>query len=156
MRSRSVVATAFLGALLAVAGCSNPDSFVVLSLQSRTSAPITDIAEIEVDVSNGTHPTRTLFYKTHEMMMIDQVTERTLSVGFSGNETGTATFVVTALNNVGCSLGSDTARVEIVKGGVAHGSVSLAALLDCSRVDGGAPDGPVGMPLPGCDPVITQ
>jgi len=157
MRSRPVLfAAMFGGALQAAAGCSNPDSFVVLSLQSHTSTPITDIAQIEVDVSNGTHPTRILFYKTHDMTMIDQVTERTLSVGFSCNETGTATFVVTALNDVGCSLGTDTARVEIVKGGVAKGSVSLAALLDCSRVDGGAPDGPVGMTLPGCDPVNPQ
>jgi len=155
MPSRFLRAAA-LGALLAAAGCSNPDSFVVLSLRSATTTAINGVTVIQVDVSSATIPTRSLFYKTKTMMTIDQVVDRTLSVGFAGNETGTVTFVVTALDDAGCSLGTDSTRVEIVKGGVAHGGVSLGGARDCARVDAGAPDGPVGTPLPGCDPVSPQ
>ncbi|HMF44566.1 MAG TPA: hypothetical protein VKQ32_28020 [Polyangia bacterium] len=156
MPSSRLPAAALAGALLIVAGCSNPDSFVVLSLRSATPAAITGIVTIQVDVSSATIPTRSLFYQTKDMMMIDEVTERTLSVGFSGNESGTVTFVVTARDGANCSLGSDSTRVQIVKGGVAHGGVSLGGSLDCTGVDAGTPDAPVGTPLPGCDPVSPQ
>jgi hypothetical protein len=157
MRSRSIVATTIAGLLsVAAGGCSSPDSYIVLSLGSTT--PITGVADIQVDVSKGVSM-RSLTYAAHGMM-IDQ-TPRTLSVGLSGSETGTVTFVVTLRDNLGCAIGtSGTTPVpaEIKKGNVAFATVMLAALAapDCSHVDGGTPDVADGSTLPGCDPTNPQ
>jgi hypothetical protein len=157
MRSDRIVATALAGALLAAAGCSGPESFIVLSLSSATPAPIMPVESIEVDVSNTAGHMRTLTYNAHGAT-IDQTMVNTLSVGLSGSETGSVTFSVTARSSLGCVIGSSQGAlvtVDIKKGGVASANVMLTAVT-CAQTDGGAPDKPEGTPLPGCDPVNPQ
>jgi hypothetical protein len=61
MRSERVTAAAFAGALALVTGCSGPESFIVVPMRSATTtAPITNIANIQVKVSKGTTHMRTL------------------------------------------------------------------------------------------------
>jgi hypothetical protein len=157
MRSRRAAATMFAGALVLAAGCSGPESFIVLRLRSMTATPITGIANVQVRVSKGTTEVRTLVYPAPaEGMTIDQsVAQKTLSVEFSRGETGNVDFVVDALNSAGCSIGHGTATQQIKKGGVAFADVVLAAAMNCS-LDGGVPDAPEGGVLPGCDPVNPQ
>jgi len=156
MRSERIVAATCGAALLAGAGCSSPESYIVLNLTAKTT-PITGVANIEVDVSSPSMPTRTLLYPTHgtDQMTIDQ-TRRNLSVGFSGSDTGTIGFDVFPLNDVGCRIGTGSTRQAIKKGAVAFSDVLLDATLDCTHKDGGSSDGPIGTPLPGCDPVHPQ
>jgi hypothetical protein len=157
MRSERLAAAALAAALLLGAGCSPPESFIVLNLRSMTATPITGVANIQVAVSKGTTQMRTLVYPASAgNMTIDQsAPAKTLSVEFSGGETGEIGFVVDALNSAGCSIGHGTASRQIRKGGVAFADVSLAASMNCS-LDGGVPDAPEGGVLPGCDPVNPQ
>jgi hypothetical protein len=160
MRSERVSAAALTGALLLAAGCSEPESFIVLSLRTATPTPIINVANIEVIVSKGTTRMRTLTYAAHGME-INQTDSRTLSVGLSGSETGTVSFAVNALNSLGCAVGTgpgsvETGSVEIKKGNVAYLTVSLTASTACSNVDAGVPEVPEGGTLPGCDPVNPQ
>jgi hypothetical protein len=166
MRSERIAA-----ALLAVtgvalgAGCSQPESYIVLSLKS--AMPIDNVADIEVKVSTAVPASdggadagipamaRTLTYDAHGAS-INQNDEKTLSVGFSHGETGSILFVVDARNNLGCSIGHGMVTQEIKKGGVVQATVSLVPGLNCTGVDGGAPEVPEGSPLPGCDPVNPQ
>jgi len=164
MRSRAILAATAAVLLSAAAGCSNPESYVVLTLRSTTATmQINGVADIQVDVANGVSM-RTLNYSAHGMT-IGQPTEtkdnKTLSVGFSGSETGNVTFTVTARDNLGCKIGSSGSvpvSVEIKKGAVAFATVSLTALAvaDCTQVDAGTPDVPDGSALPGCDPTNPQ
>jgi hypothetical protein len=157
MRSERLAVTA-LAALALGAGCSEPDSFIVLSLQSSTATPIDDVSMIEVQVSgSSSNKMRTLDYPAHGMS-INQTEKKTLSVEFSHGETGTVTFVVDLRNAMDCTFAHGTATAAITKGSVAETTVLLAAVaLDCSHADGGAPDGPPsGTTLPGCDPVNPQ
>jgi hypothetical protein len=154
MRSERHLAAAVASALLIAAGCSSPESYIVLTLHSMTATPIGSVANIEVDVTNGIVTARTLTYAAHDMT-IDQ-TNKTLSVGFSGSETGSVTLNVKALDSAGCTIGTGGVQQQIKKGGVAFATVSLAAAMDCTRADGGAPDVQDGSSLPGCDPVNPQ
>ena len=63
MRSERVALIALRTVAVVVgclAACSEPESFVVLSLQSSTATPIDNVSQIEVQASSGskTHPTR--------------------------------------------------------------------------------------------------
>jgi hypothetical protein len=158
MRSERVTAAAFAGALALVAGCSGPDSFIVVSMRSATTAaPITNIATIQVKVSKGPTLMRTLTYAAHGMTIDQTLPDETLSVGFSSDETGKIDFEIDALNNVGCSIGHGTTTQEIKKGNVAFAPVvAMVPGLNCTNVDAGAPDVPEGGTLPGCDPVNPQ
>jgi len=93
-RAAVVGARALVGALLATAACSSPESYIVLTLSSATVAPISNVANLKVDVASGGH-TRTLVYDALGMS-IDQTTKKTLSVGISGSESGTVTFTEVA------------------------------------------------------------
>jgi hypothetical protein len=152
MRSERIAAAVLSGACLLAAGCSDPESFVVLSL-SATTGSITGVVNIQVAVSKGMH-SRMLTYPAHGAA-IDQ-TRKTLSVGLSGGETGTVDVEIDALNDLGCSIGhGKMLGQEIKKGGVAYATVLLTPGLICAR-DGGADGGPEGGILPGCDPVNPQ
>ena len=135
------------------AGCSEPESFIVLSLRTTNPTPIDNVAQIQVQVSGSR--SRTLVYEAHGMS-INQTEVKTLSVGFSHGETGNVTFTVDLLNNLGCSIGNGKVTQEIKKGNTVEATVSLAAGLDCSIADGGTPEVPPGSTLPGCDPVNPQ
>ena len=108
MRSRS--------ALLAIStvrwgwrGCSDsPVSFVVLTLQSMTTTPITGVDKIRVSVAKGQTQMRTLTYDG-KGATIDQVNLNTLSVGFSSGESGMIAFDVDAANAAGCTIGHGNA-----------------------------------------------
>jgi hypothetical protein len=153
MRSRRAAAGVFAAGLLLAAGCSEHESFILVSLRTSTPTPIENVAQIQVVVEGS--KTRTLVYEAHNMA-INQVDKRTLSIGFSFGETGSVVLTVDALNNVGCSLGHARVTQSIVKGGVVEAIVPLTAGLNCSITDGGAPEVPEGQPLPGCDPVNPQ
>ena len=87
---------------------------------------------------------------------IGQSSDNTLSVGFSGSETGNIDFLVDAMKDATCSIGRGTATKQIKKGGTAFLDVTLTPGMNCGLVDGGAPDAPEGGTLPGCDPVNPQ
>jgi hypothetical protein len=87
-------------------------------------------------------------------MSIDQ-TQKTLSVGFPGSETGNIVFDVDAVGDAGC-LGHGMTAQEIKKGNVAFATVTLIPGAGCTNVDAGAPDAPEGGALPGCDPFDPQ
>jgi hypothetical protein len=156
MRSERLAVTA-LAALAFAAACSEPKSFVVLSLQSSTATPIDNVDQIEVQVSSGSKM-RTLYYPA-DGMSINMTEKKTLSVEFSHGETGTVAFTVDLLNSASCSIAHGTATAAIAKGAVIDTSVTLTATAtaDCSHSDGGTPDvPPTGSTLPGCDPVSPQ
>ena len=153
MRSEHTLAAVFATGLMLAAGCSEPESFIVLSLRTATPAPIDNVAQIKVQVSGSR--SRTLVYAAHGMS-INQTEKKTLSVGFSHGETGDVTFTVDLVNNMGCSIGNGTVTRTITKGNPNEATVSLAARLDCSIADGGTPEVPPGTTLPGCDPVNPQ
>jgi hypothetical protein len=154
MRSERLLVASVAGALLATAGCSSPESYVVLSL-SATSTPIVGVTNIEVDVSNGISSMRMLTYAAHGAT-IDQTMVNTLSVGFSSSESGSITFNVKALDSLGCTIGTGGVKTDIKKGGVVTAPVTLSVAHICTQVDGGAPEVADGSTLPGCDPVNPQ
>ena len=104
MRSERLSLTVLAGACALAAACSEPVSYIKLSLQTSMPAPITDVVNIQVLVTHKlTGRTRTLTYPAHDAT-IDQVTVNTLSVDFSSGETGNVQFDVDALNSAGCSM----------------------------------------------------
>ena len=144
-----------LGALL---GCSSPQSYIVLLLQSASSATppttIANVAQISVVVSQGTTEMQTLTYPAANLAIVGDASAAdmgTLSVTFSGNQAGDITFEVTALDARGCAIGNGTGIINIIKGATNEGVVFLRPEELCSG-DAGAPDVPPGTPLPGCDP----
>lgn len=156
MRSERVVAAMFAAGLMLGAACSEPESFIVLSLQTAGTTPIDNVGQIQVKVVGSR--TRTLLYDAHGMS-INKTEKKTLSVGFSHGETGSVTFTVDLLNNIGCSIGTGTVTQDIKKGSWVEAIVSLTALTPqpgCQNTDGGTPEVPPGSTLPGCDPVNPQ
>ena len=155
MRSERALAAVFAAGLMLGAGCSEPESFIVLSLRTTTPTPIDNVAQIQVQVAGSR--SRTLVYSAHGMS-INQVDKKTLSVGFSHGETGSVTFTVDLKNNMGCSIGDGMVTQTIKKGNAVEATVSIAAAAvpNCSIADGGAPEVAPGSTLPGCDPVNPQ
>ena len=159
MRSRTVLlAVAIATVAVGLGGCSDsPVSFVVLSLQSATTTPISGADKIRVNVAKGQTQMRTLTYDG-KGATINQTTPNTLSVGFSSGESGTIDFAVEVFNAAGCTIGVGTTTKDIAVGAIATATVSLTPGTVCVP-DGGAPDGgggPEGGVLPGCDPVNPQ
>ena len=115
--ARFLAVAAFLAA--AGLGCSTPQSYIVLLLASSTT-PIANIATISVVVSQGTTVMQTLTYPAGNLVVINNsdagVAEGTLSVSFSGNQSGDVKFMVTALDIRGCAIGSGAALISIIRG----------------------------------------
>jgi hypothetical protein len=153
IRSDRFAAAMFAAGLMLGAACSEPESFIVLSLRAAT--PIDNVGQIQVKVVGSR--TRTLLYDAHGMSINQD--EKTLSVGFSHGETGSVTFTVDLLNNVSCPIGTGVVTQDIKKGSWVEAMVSLTPLTPqpgCMNGDGGAPEVPPGSTLPGCDPVNPQ
>jgi hypothetical protein len=140
-----------LGATL---GCSSPQSYIMLLLQS-SSTPIANVAQISVVVSQGTTEMQTLTYPAANLAIVSDASADTdvgtLSVSFSGNQAGDIKFEVTALDARGCAIGNGAALISIIKGATNEGTVFLRPEQLCSG-DAGAPDLPPDAALPGCDP----
>jgi hypothetical protein len=140
-----------LGATL---GCSSPQSYIVLLLQSSSST-IANVAQISVVVSQGTTEMQTLTYPAANLTIVgDASTDAsmgTLSVSFSGNQAGDIKFEVTALDARGCAIGDGAALISIIKGATNEATVFLMPERLCSG-DAGAPDLPPDAAFPGCDP----
>jgi hypothetical protein len=97
-------------------------------------APIKDVVNIQVVVTNQTNGhVRTLTYPAHNTM-IDMVTVNTLSVDFTSSDTGNIKFDVDALNNLGCSMG--------------HGTVTHRDREGERHRRDGLPAGPADLPQP--------
>lgn len=152
----------FLGLFLL--GCSSSQSFIVLVVESKAPTPITGVTQLKVVVSKGTTEMKTLTYGAGDLGGLGDLTlvadadtsSGTLSVSFSGDETGDITFEVHALDAQGCEVGSGSTTVTIKKGAVTEGIVALDPGTGCTP-DGGAPDGgDGGTPFGGCDPVHPQ
>jgi hypothetical protein len=155
MRSRFALLSALgagLAALLAgLAGCQSPQSFVVLILES-SAQPIVNVDHITVIVTLGTAEMQTLNYPAANLSLIADAdtSHGTLSIGFSGNQTGDAKFDITAYDARGCAIGHGNAVVTIRKGAIDEGIVPLAPETSCTG-DAGAPDLEAGSGFPGCD-----
>jgi hypothetical protein len=162
-RAARLILLAALPCLAAVAtpACSSgPQSFIVLTLQvhkDESASEITGVVDVVVDVQKGVPPTsqRRLTYDARvltggTLTLQKDSTDRTLSVSFSGDESGTITFGVTAVNAQGCIVGRGVGSGDIRKGGSVGVTVPMTAAFDCNP-DGGTPDGS-GL-FPGCDPV---
>ena len=135
-------------------GCSSPQSYIVLLLESSSSTtPIANVAQITVAVSQGTTEMETLTYPAGNVAINSDANANmgTLSVSFSGNQTGDIKFLVTALDARGCAIGVGAALISIIKGATNEGIVFLMPEESCTG-DAGAPDLPPGTPFPGCDP----
>jgi hypothetical protein len=149
-RAAAASLAALVGAL--AGGCSSgPTSYVVLTLHSSKPMPIMGVTDIGVQVLKGTTQMKTLTYH-HDPLTIDQNTNTTLSVSFTGSEVGNVSFVVEALVT-GCVVGTGATSAAIQRGGTAYApTVMLDAVSGCPQGDGGAgPDA-----FPGCDPVSPQ
>ncbi len=134
-------------------GCSSPQSYIVLQLDS-SSTPIVNVAQITVVVSQGTTEMETLTYQAGSLAVVisdANANMGTLSVSFSGNQAGDIKFLVTALDARGCAIGVGAALISIIKGATNEGTVFLMPEQLCTG-DAGAPDLPPGTPFPGCDP----
>jgi hypothetical protein len=145
------VRAGFLAAMIAGVGCSSPQSFVVLVLES-SAQPIVNIDHFTILVTLGSAEMQTLTYPAGSLSLTDAAANvGTLSVSFSGNQTGEATFVITAVDGHGCEIGTGTALVTIRKGSINEQIVPLGPEMKCVGVDGGAPDLGPGTTFPGCD-----
>jgi hypothetical protein len=153
----------FLCLALSAVGCSSPQSFIVLVVESSTPTPIAHVATLSVVVSKGTTEMKTLTFPAHDLTVLGVgsdagVGQGTLSVGFSGGESGDITFAVKALDAQGCDLGDGTTIVTLKIGASNAGIVELGPGTGCPT-DGatsgtGGTDG--GSVLGGCDPVHPQ
>jgi hypothetical protein len=139
------------GAALA---CSTPQqSFIILVLESVNATPITGVAQINLVVSKGTAEVQTLSYAAGDLSIVADadINTGTLSVSFSGTQTGDITFQVNAIDARGCSIGSGNATITIKRGAVSEGIVQLTPQSGCLG-DAGTSDGSVGVTFGGCDP----
>jgi hypothetical protein len=145
--SRCWPALVLFGAL----GCSSPQSFIVLLLESTT--PITGVAQIGVVVSQGTVEMKTLTYPAGNLTIVadGSINMGTLSVGFSGDQTGDVMFGVTAFDARGCAIGEAQGTASIIKGAFNELTLHLRAEVSCTG-DAGAPDLQPDSGFPGCEP----
>ena len=147
--SRVLWPAILLGATL---GCSSPQSYIVLLLES-SATPIANVAQITVVVSQGSTEMETLTYPAADLRIGSDANASmgTLSVSFSGNQAGDIKFLVTALDARGCAIGVGAALISIIKGATNEGIVFLAPEESCTG-DAGAADLPPDSSFPGCDP----
>jgi hypothetical protein len=148
---------AFGVAAFASAGCSSPQSFVVLVLESSTATPLTGVERLTVAVSKGTTQMKTLTYGASDLTLVADADLRTgtLSVSFSSGETGDITFQVDAFDAQGCRIGDGNVPATIIKGATSEVIVVLAAASDCPA-DGGEPDAGDAGGFGGCNLVHPQ
>jgi hypothetical protein len=152
MRFSHLVRLGVLAAALeGTVGCSSPQSFVVLVLES-SAQPIVNVDHFTIVVTLGSAETQTLTYPAGSLTLFADadVNRGTLSVSFSGNQTGDANFLITASDGH-CDIGTGKALVTIRKGSVNQATVPLAPEMKCTGLDGGAPDLAPGTTFPGCD-----
>jgi hypothetical protein len=136
-----------------VASCSSSKSFIVLDLQvdpSVSTAPLSGVESVQVEVTQGAHMPILTYPYPSDLAPIDAVHYTTLSVNFSGGDTGDVTFFVRALDGNGCYVAqSDATVVPIKKDAINSAVVFLKPGFSCPA-DAGVPDG--GTTFPGCDP----
>jgi hypothetical protein len=143
-------AAAILVALAAgTLGCSSPESFVALVLES-TSTPIMGVDQITVTVTQAAE-TKTLTYPAPNLTFVDAgASVGTLSNGFSGSQSGDVRFDVAAFHG-SCTAATGAVIVTIRRGATVEAPVQLMPYTTCPG-DAGAPDLPPDSGFPGCDP----
>jgi hypothetical protein len=159
VRSSSIVPRAWLAlavAMLLVAACSKPKSFIVLTLRTADpNAQITGVTAVVVTVTQAPTLSQKLSYPTKDgkPLTINQGNGNDLSVSFTGARSGPVDLAVSVQDASGCTIGFlGNLSVSIRQGDVASSVVNLQVEHDCSV----APDGGVdaeGDAFPGCDPV---
>jgi hypothetical protein len=151
MRSSRAALLVALGA--GALGCASPESFVALVLES-TSTPIKGIDQITVQVTQGAE-TKTLSYPAPSLTFTDAAAGMgTLSIGFSGSQSGDVRFDVSAFHG-SCTVGTGTVIVTIRRGATVQALVHLMPYTTCTG-DAGAPDLPPDSGFPGCDPTTVS
>jgi hypothetical protein len=160
--ARALPLTFSLCLALSAAGCSSPQSFIVLVVESVNPTPIAHVAQLSVVVSKGTTEMKTLTFAANDLTILPAGSDAgtgqgTLSVGFSGGESGDVTFVVRALDAQGCDLGDGTTIVTLKIGASNEGIVELSPATACPT-DGATPDTGTdgGSAFGGCDLVHPQ
>ena len=104
------------------AACSASKSFVVLTLAtSDPNGSIGGVEQVVVRVSQPPSLTKTLTYEANGIT-IDKVHENSLSVSFSGAQSGTVTLEVAAIDAKGCRVGRAQTTAVLRKGSVATAS----------------------------------
>ncbi|HVT10156.1 MAG TPA: hypothetical protein VHO67_22005 [Polyangia bacterium] len=155
MRSSSAARIAFAATAVAALGCSSPQSFVILLLESQAPSSITGVANVEVTVMKANQSPRVLTYGARDLAIPPDasVAMGTLSVSFAGDQTGDVEFDVRVRDVHGCQRGHGAAIITIKRGATVEGLVLLAPDQMCPT-DGGTDGAPrPGAGFPGCDPV---
>ncbi len=155
------MALAFVLTFVFTGACSSPQSFIVLNLHLADGDLATEIAgitSVSVVVREviPIHSPRTLTYDATVLdggsLTVTKDGDRTLSISFSGAETGAIMFDVFAFDAGPCIVGMGTATNQIRKGGAIELKVAMTSAHDCST-DGGVPDAGTGAMFAGCLPV---
>jgi hypothetical protein len=148
-RAVAALAVGLLGA--SVPACSSgPISYIVLTLKSSTATmPIFAVTDVDVHVfKQGGAEMNALSYH-HAPLDIGMDGSTTLSVSFTGSQSGNVSLVVEARAS-GCLVATGTAPGVIQRGARTDTTVTLSAVTGCPGRDGGTESGAI---FPGCDPV---
>ncbi|HXI58110.1 MAG TPA: hypothetical protein VNO55_18720 [Polyangia bacterium] len=175
MRSSAAwtVAGSLAGLIVAsTAGCSNHQSFIVVTLES-SGAPIADVDSVTVTVTGGgTDTPVTLTYPGKASTIGSEDAGAgadagadagiagpiTLSVSFASGRGGTVKLDVEASDQAHCRIATGTTESYVDKGSINDAKVVLTPHAPlCNDSDSGAGDGgdDVG-PFPGCDPAMAS
>lgn len=132
-----------LAAAWGAAACGgSSQSFMVVTVQSADTTPITQVASLQVTVTNGAS-SQTLTYPAPDQVpftitgTLDPATGKigtTFSVSFSTAHVNDLVVQVSALNALGTAVGTGQADAAITPGGIASVTIALEHL------------------YPGCDP----
>jgi hypothetical protein len=146
-------------------GCSDPQSFVVVTVRSADANPITNVTDLVVTVINAGN-TKVLTYPAPDQApfsitgTLDPATGKigkTLSVSFSSSRSNDVTIQIAARDAARCTIGVGENSTQIKKGGIGSVDVALAhASGPCEGVDGGTADDGGGVLFPGCDPATAS
>jgi hypothetical protein len=128
--------------LLAAAGCTKHQAFLVLTLVSADQ-PIANVGEVVVTVSGaGNAMPQTLTYPG-KSSTIDKsgANPVTLSVSFSPDHIGTVHLAVEVQDPVRCRIATGQMDTVVHSEDITNVTVTLAAAARVCPGDGGAPDG---------------
>ena len=142
--------------LLATAGCTKHQAFVVLTLISADQ-PITNVGEVVVGVSGaGSTTPQTLTYPGKSSTIgTSSANPVTLSVSFSSDHIGEINLAVEVQDPARCRVAAGEKSAVVRSEDITSATVALSATTRVCPDDGGAPDGEEVASFPGCDPAMA-